>query len=58
VPEIDAVDEWLLKEVREPVGCVLPALHNFCRIHRTLREMPAMEAGIADHVWVLAELFC
>ena len=36
------------------------ALHfaycNFCRVHKTLRVAPAMEAGIADHVWELAEL--
>lgn len=36
------------------------ALHfaytNFCRIHQTLRVTPAMEAGITDHVWTLAEL--
>jgi hypothetical protein len=25
--------------------------YNFCRIHSTLRVTPAMEAGIADHVW-------
>jgi hypothetical protein len=25
--------------------------YNFCRIHKTLRVTPAMEAGIADHVW-------
>ena len=35
----------------------LYAMHyNFCRIHRTLRVTPAMEAGIADHVWDLEEL--
>jgi hypothetical protein len=27
--------------------------YNFCRIHRTLRVTPAMEAGISDHVWNL-----
>ncbi len=27
--------------------------YNFARIHRTLRVTPAMEAGIADHVWSL-----
>jgi hypothetical protein len=32
------------------------AYHNFCRIHRTLRVTPAMEAGITDHVWHLEEL--
>jgi hypothetical protein len=30
--------------------------YNFCRIHQSLRVTPAMEAGIADHVWVLEEL--
>lgn len=30
--------------------------YNFCRIHQTLRVTPAMEAGIADHVWRIGEL--
>jgi hypothetical protein len=30
--------------------------YNFCRIHHTLRVTPAMEAGIADHVWDLSEV--
>src|SRR3989441_9121454 len=30
--------------------------YNFARIHKTLRVTPAMEAGIADHVWSLAEI--
>jgi len=30
--------------------------YNFCRIHSTLRVTPAMEAGIADHVWSLEEV--
>jgi IS1 family transposase len=30
--------------------------YNFCRIHKSLRVTPAMEAGITDHVWTLAEL--
>jgi len=32
------------------------AYYNFCRVHQTLRVTPAMEAGIADHVWGLEEL--
>jgi IS1 family transposase len=32
------------------------AYYNFCRIHKTLRVTPAMEAGISDHVWTIAEL--
>jgi len=30
--------------------------YNFCRVHKTLRCTPAMEAGITDHVWTLEEL--
>jgi IS4 transposase len=30
--------------------------YNFIRIHKTLRVTPAMEAGIADHVWSFEEL--
>ena len=30
--------------------------YNFCRIHQTLRVTPAMEAGIAKHVWALEEI--
>jgi IS1 family transposase len=30
--------------------------YNFCRIHQTLRVTPAMEAGLADHVWEIEEL--
>jgi hypothetical protein len=30
--------------------------YNFCRIHQTLRVTPAMELGLADHVWEIEEL--
>jgi IS1 family transposase len=30
--------------------------YNFCRIHKTLRVTPAMEAGITDHLWSLEEV--
>ena len=30
--------------------------YNFARIHQTLRVTPAMEAGIADHVWSIDEI--
>jgi hypothetical protein len=30
--------------------------YNFARIHKTLRVTPAMEAGIAKHVWELEEI--
>jgi hypothetical protein len=32
------------------------AYYNFCRTHRTIRVTPAMEAGLTDHVWTIAEL--
>ena len=32
------------------------AYYNFCRVHQTLRVTPAMEAGLADHVWSTEEL--
>ncbi len=30
--------------------------YNFCRIHQTLRVTPAMQAGVADHVWELSDI--
>jgi IS1 family transposase len=30
--------------------------YNFCRVHQTLRVTPAMEAGIANHVWEIEEI--
>ncbi|MGD0059665.1 MAG: DDE-type integrase/transposase/recombinase [Verrucomicrobiia bacterium] len=30
--------------------------YSFCRIHQTLRVTPAMEAGVADHVWSIEEI--
>jgi hypothetical protein len=30
--------------------------YNFVRVHKTLRVTPAMEAGIAAHVWTMEEL--
>jgi transposase-like protein/IS1 family transposase len=32
------------------------AYYNFCRVHSSLRVTPAMEGGIADHVWTIGEL--
>lgn len=36
--------------------CLHFVYYNFCRVHKSLRVTPAMEAGIADHVWTIAEL--
>ncbi len=32
------------------------AHYNFCRVHPSLRVTPAMESGLTDHVWSLAEV--
>jgi transposase InsO family protein len=32
------------------------AYYNYCRVHSSLRVTPAMEAGLADHVWTVEEL--
>lgn len=32
------------------------AFYNFVKIHSSLRVTPAMEAGITDRVWTIAEL--
>ncbi len=47
-----------LKKVENLEAAV--ALHyvryNFCRIHHSLRVTPAVEAGVAQHVWSLDEV--
>jgi hypothetical protein len=55
--------------VHTPDACVLEKLENhaamgslyfmydnFGRMHQTLRVTPAMEAGLADHVWTIEEI--
>jgi transposase-like protein/IS1 family transposase len=32
------------------------AHYNLCRVHGSLRVTPAMQSGISDHVWSIAEL--
>jgi hypothetical protein len=32
------------------------AHYNLCRVHEALRVTPAMQLGIADHVWTIGEL--
>ena len=36
--------------------CLHFAYYNLCRIHRSLRVTPAMEAGITQTVWTMADL--
>lgn len=35
---------------------IFVAWFNLCRVHETIRCTPAMEAGLTDHVWSVAEL--
>jgi IS1 family transposase len=45
------------KLVNHEASIALHYMHyNFCRIHKTLRVTPAMEAGIANHVWSIEDL--
>jgi IS1 family transposase len=30
--------------------------YNLCRVHRTLRVTPGMQAGITNHIWTIGEL--
>ena len=32
------------------------AYYNLCRVHSSLRVTPAMQAGLAEHIWTLQEL--
>jgi len=41
---------------RKNAYCLHFAYYNFCRIHKTQRITPAMEANLTDHVWDIAEL--
>ena len=36
--------------------CLYFMYYNFGRVHQTLRVTPAMEAGIADHIWSFDEI--
>ena len=31
--------------------------YNFCRIHKSLRVSPAMQAGVADRLWSMEDLY-
>jgi len=30
--------------------------YNFCRIHKTLRVTPAMEAGVTEQLWEVSDI--
>jgi hypothetical protein len=51
-------DERVLKEVENHAAAIALYFmyYNFGRIHQTLRVTPAMEAGVANHVWTIEEI--
>jgi hypothetical protein len=51
-------DERVLKELENHAAMVALyfMFYNFARVHQTLRVTPAMEAGIADHIWKIEEI--
>jgi hypothetical protein len=57
-PSLHSFDQCLLEEVAEPLGGgrAMVGYYNFCRIQKSLRVTPAMEAGITDHQRELSEL--
>lgn len=36
--------------------CLYTMHYSHCRVHKTLRVTPAMEAGLTDHVWTIEEM--
>lgn len=44
-----------LENLRATVALYV-AWYNFCRVHQTLRQTPAMQAGLTDHVWTVKEM--
>ena len=52
------VDAFSKKAENLKAACALHfAYYNFCRQHMSLDGCtPAMEAGIADHIWTIDEL--
>ena len=40
----------------EAAVAIYMSWYNLCRVHQTLRVTPAMQAGLADHVWEMEEL--
>jgi hypothetical protein len=38
------------------IGRALFMYFDFCWVHHTIRETPAMGAGLADHIWTVEEM--
>jgi hypothetical protein len=59
-PAISASSQFTATDKKWENHAAMVALYfmyyNFGRVHQTLRVTPAMEAGIADHVWPVEEI--
>lgn len=47
---------WDGRPDRRHISALHFAYYNFCRIHKSLRVTPAMEAGLTNHIWTVKEL--
>jgi hypothetical protein len=55
--EIDSGQDPNKKLENHEAAVALYAAHfNFCRVHEILRVTPAMQLGVADHIWSVGEL--
>jgi hypothetical protein len=53
----DSTNGFSKKLANHGAAIALHYMHyNLCRIHKTLRVTPAMEAGLTDHVWSIEEI--
>jgi hypothetical protein len=55
---VHAADQRVLEKLEHHAATVALCImyYNFARVHQTLRVTPAMEAGLAEHVWAMEEL--
>jgi hypothetical protein len=56
-PQVHEADKRLSKKLENHAAMVAIYFmyYNFARKHQTFRVTPAMEAGIADHIWSIDE---
>ena len=53
---VDAVFGHYEVENHAAVVALYFMYYNFGRVHQTLRVTPAMESGVSDHIWSIAEI--
>jgi hypothetical protein len=47
-----------LRKIENHAAAVAPGyfVYNFIKIHRTLRVIPAMAAGVTDRLWLISDM--